>query len=126
MQPVLRLLTTQPQLLADHAQAYAELVTLESARLAAQWQRRALLAALAVGAVLVAAVLVGVAVLLWAVLPVQSAAVAWIFIAVPLLPLVAAWVCWWAARSRADVAAFAGVRQQLCADWLLLRQAGAA
>jgi len=124
LQPVLRLLTTQPQLLVDHAQAYAELMALETARVARQWRRRALLLAAAVFCLLVAAVLTGVALMMWALAPGLSSQGLWTLVLVPLLPLLAALVCAWAARSAQSSAAFANVRAQLHADLLLWRQVG--
>jgi hypothetical protein len=47
MNPLLRLIATQPQLLADHAQAYGELVVAELGNSLAVWKRSAVLHAAA-------------------------------------------------------------------------------
>ena len=47
LQPVLHLMTTRPELLADHALAYSELVVQEVGLLARAWRRRTLLMAVA-------------------------------------------------------------------------------
>jgi hypothetical protein len=39
--PLLHLIATRPQLLADHAEAYAELVAVEIDCMSATWTRRA-------------------------------------------------------------------------------------
>lgn len=66
--PLLHLLLTQPRLLADHVEAYAELVATEIGNVSVAWKRRALLNAVALCCLGVAAVLAGVALMLWAVL----------------------------------------------------------
>ena len=65
MHPLLALLATRPQLLVDHAQAYAELFNEEFALARAAWRRQVLLFAVALCCLGVAAVLAGVATLLW-------------------------------------------------------------
>ena len=45
MHALLTLVTRQPQLLADHAEAYGELVSAELARVSGAWKRQALLTA---------------------------------------------------------------------------------
>ena len=67
MHPLFHLLATRPQLLADHAEAYAELVAVEINRMSATWTRLALLNAMALCSLSVALALAGVALMLWAV-----------------------------------------------------------
>lgn len=67
--PLLRLAATQPQMLADHAEAYAALVGEELGRSAAAAKQRLLLAAAGLCLAVTAAVLAGVAAMLWAVTP---------------------------------------------------------
>lgn len=69
LHPLLHLIASRPQLLADHAAAYAELVAAEFGAETSALKRQALLGALGIGGLGVAAVLAGVAVMLWAVLP---------------------------------------------------------
>lgn len=120
--PWLKLVTGQPQLLAEHAEAYAELLQAEAVALSNAWRRQALLAALAVGHAAVAAVLAGVAVLLWATTPPAQWQAPWLMLVVPLLPLAVALACALLARQRAAAAPFGSLRQQLRADWGLLRE----
>ena len=93
MHPLFHLLATRPQLLADHAEAYAELVAVEVNRMSATWTRLALLNAMALCSLSVALALAGVALMLWAVMPALPAQAPWVLIVVPLLPLAAAVGC---------------------------------
>lgn len=123
--PLLGLITSQPALLAEHAQAYAELAAIEGGRLAAAWRRQAQLHALALCALGVAIGLAGVALLLVAALPLAAMPAPWALWAVPLAPLALAVVCLALARSAPSPDAFGSLRRQLQADLRLLVDAGA-
>lgn len=122
--PLFLLIATRPQLLADHAEAYAELVATEVGHVSAAWKRRALLYAVALGCLVVAAVLAGVALMLWAVIPVASMQAPWVLIVAPLLPVAVAGGCLLAARSPGDSSGFDSIRQQMKADLAMLREVG--
>ena len=122
--PLLRLAATQPQLLADHAEAYAGLVGEELGRFTAGWKQRIALSAIALCLGAVAVVLAGVASMLWAVLPASSLQTPWALVAAPATPALAALVCMLVAR-RPAADGFATLRQQLAADLLMLRRVGA-
>ena len=123
--PLLRLIATQPQLLADHAEAYAGLVGEELDQTAAVWKRRVLLDAMALSLAAVSAVLGGVALMLWAVVPAANIQAPWALIAAPAVPAVLAlWCGFEGRRKRAD--SFVGLRQQVAADLVLLREVSAA
>jgi hypothetical protein len=124
MAALLNLVVNRPQLLTEHADAYASLVASEVGRWSALWQRRALLRLLAAGSALVALVLAGVALMLWSVLPGGvPAQAAWALIGVPALALAIAVACLLAAPPPAERSAFDVIRQQIDADLALLRQA---
>jgi uncharacterized membrane protein YqjE len=123
MDRLLRLALTQPQLLAGHAEAYAELASAEFGEAAGSLKRQALLAAAGLCGLAVAAVLAGVAFLLWAVTPAAQIHAAWALFATPLLPALAGLACLLAARRAARAEAFAAVRRQLRADIAMLREA---
>ena len=126
MSPLLTLLATQPQLLAEHLQGYSALLN-EELRLAGQrWRRQALLQVAAFCSLSVAIVLGGVALMLWAVTEALSERALWVLWATPMLPLVIAVVCLLMARKPADTESFANLGRQLNADMALLRAAGAA
>lgn len=125
MHPLFHLIASRPQLLADHAQAYAELVAAEIPRVSAAWKRSALLTAAAVLGMALALGLAGVALMLWAVLPEASMRAPWALLVVPLVPLTAALVCLLAAQRGGERAAFDELRLQVQADIGMLREAAA-
>ena len=126
MHPLLALAASQPQLLAEHAGGYAELLALEAGEFSQAWKRRLLLHALALGSALMGLTLAGVAALLWAVTPPAQIQAPWMLWAVPLLPLFGALGCLLVAQSGARGQSFDRLRQQLAADLQMLREAGAA
>ena len=126
LHPLFHVIANRPQLLAEHAQAYAELVSAEIGTVTAAWKRQALLNAVALCCLAVAAVLAGVALMLWAVIPPVQVQAPWALLAAPLLPLLVALGCLWAARLPDNGGAFDSVRRQVQADLMLLREAGAA
>jgi hypothetical protein len=125
IQPLLHLIATQPQLLADHAQAYGELVAAESSKALAAWKRQVMLNAVALCCMGVAAVLAGVALMLWAVVPEAHVYAPWALIAVPLPPVAVALWCLAAARAKGEGSAFDSVRRQIKADFVMMRDLSA-
>ncbi len=121
--PLLALVATQPQLLVDHAEAYAELATAELALASAGWRRQAIWTAGLVACAVIALTLAGVALMLWAVSPPADVRAPWALWGTPLLAVLLAIVCGLAARPSAD-RAFDLLRQQLHADVRMLREAG--
>lgn len=121
MHPLLTLLAIKPQLLIDHAQAYTALFSEEFCLARAQWRKAVILQTVAVSFLGVATALAGAALMLWAVTPVVQIHTPWLLIATPLGPLVVAIACQLAARKQVQSAAFANLRQQMCADMALLR-----
>jgi hypothetical protein len=127
LQALLHLLSNEPQLLAAHAQAYGELAATEVDALATRWRRRVLWLLLALALVNVALTLAGMALLLWAATPPGQIGPAWLLWVVPLLPALAAAGCAVAAQGSQEArsgGAFRDLREQLQADWILLRDAG--
>lgn len=120
MNPWLHLVANRPHLLAEHAQAYAELAAAQIAGVSADWKARALLIALASGSLLVAATLAGVSLLLWSVTA-QPPASPWVLIATPAVPAVLAACCLVALRLRRPRASAGALRQQFEADLLIWR-----
>lgn len=126
MQPLLRMIAQRPELLVEHARAYAELLTAQSGQACAAWQRRAVLGAAALALIVLALAMAGVALMLVAMLPAAADQSRWVLVAVPLLPLLAGLACLAAARARAQPDSFAALREQLQADLAMLRETGAA
>ncbi len=122
--PLLRLVATQPHLLADHAEAYAGLVGEEVTQTVAGIKRRVLLSAVALGLLVIAAVLVGVALMLWAVIPRADMQAPWALLAAPGVPALGGMICLLIGRSEPGDS-FSGLRQQMAADMMLLREVSA-
>lgn len=122
--PLLRLVATQPHLLADHAEAYAGLVGLEIGRTAAGLKQKVILSAGALCLISLAVVFAGVALMLWAALPDEGMRASWALIAVPAVPAVAGIACLLIGQQKpAD--SFAELRSQVAADLALLREVSA-
>jgi hypothetical protein len=123
--PLLRLIATQPQLLADHAEAYAGLVSDDLSRTATIWKWRVVYYVVALSLAAVGVVLAGVALMFWAVTPPSNMRAPWALIAGPAIPLLVAVVCILLAR-RHSIDAFADLKQQAAADMAMLREVSAA
>lgn len=122
MHPLFRLAATEPALLADHLQAYGELVSGEALDALGRWRNAALLQLAALASAAVGVTLAGVALMLWAV---GTVAVPWLLVAVPALPLALAIACHLAARSAWAQPGSPVLREQWAADLALLRGAAA-
>jgi len=125
MHPLLTLIALRPQLLLDHAQAYATLFNEEFSLAFATWRRWALLQAVALCCLGVAVMLAGVALMLWAVTPPAQIHAPWVLFAMPLLPLAIALACALKAHQQAQADTFANLGRQIDADLAMLREAGA-
>lgn len=122
LHPLLHMIAVQPQLMADHAEAYSELVAAELRSASSDWTRRTLLTAVALCSVGVAAVLGGTALMLWALLAPTQEHAQWVLLAVPAVPLAVAVVCWMMARPEGTARAFSKLREQVTADMTMLRE----
>jgi hypothetical protein len=125
LHPVLHLIASHPNLVADHAEAYADLLGEEFGAASLRWKRRALLGAVALCALGVGAVLAGVALMLWAVVPPENMNAPWALIVAPLVPLLTGAACAAAARAQEGPGAFENMRRQLREDVAMLREASA-
>ncbi|MCV2360599.1 hypothetical protein LNV08_16620 [Paucibacter sp. TC2R-5] len=119
---LLHLFSTQPQALAEHAQAYADLFGDEFGQAKQALRRRFVLHAVLMCSVTLGVGLGGVALLLWAVTPPAQIHAAWLLLCVPLPALVLALYCWRAAAASrsSDAAMFVNLRQQLASDRAML------
>lgn len=122
--PLLKLVATQPQLLADHAEAYAGLVGEEIGKTTSAWKTRALMGAIAIVMLCVALVLAGVAVMFWAVTPDARILAPWALFAAPGVPALIGVICLVASR-RSPEPGFVELKQQLAADLAMLREVNA-
>lgn len=122
LHPVFRLAASQPQLLAEHAAGYAGLLAEELVSSGAQLQRRITLQIVGLLSLMVAAILCGVAVLLWASLPVASLQQPWLLWFTPLVPALLGLLALWIAHSGGSQPAFATLREQFEQDAAMLRR----
>lgn len=118
--PVFRLAAAQPMLVANHLGAYAELASEELTTSVNALRRRLLWLLVCTLCLSIAAVLAGVALLLWASLPTVGARALWVFMVTPLLPTVLGLLAWWRAGQHTSGSAFPLLRGQLTEDAGLL------
>jgi hypothetical protein len=120
--PVFRLAAAQPLWLAEHAAAYASLLSEELVRNGERLQRRLVLQLAGGACLLVAATLAGVALLLWASLPeAGSMRTPWLLWATPAVPALAGLWALRIAQAPVTQEPFARLREQLGLDAALLR-----
>jgi hypothetical protein len=123
--PLFRLIASEPQMIADHVEAYSEMVAEEVGAVASQWKRRMALHALSLACIIIAAVLVGVSLMLWAVVPTENMNAPWALIATPAIPIVLALWSHMAASAPTADHGFKAIREQLAADVAMLRSVSA-
>jgi hypothetical protein len=119
LHPLLRLALARPDLLADHASAYAELALDNARDVAAAWQLRLVGWVLLAVGVLLCVTFAGVALMLYG--AVAAITQPWLLWAVPSTPLLLALVGAWLARRPAAARGGVSVAQQFEADLSLLR-----
>lgn len=119
--PVLRLVASQPELLAEQACAYASLFSEEMLLGSTELKRRLMLYLSGTACLMVAAVLTGVAILLWCSLPAAGDRAPWLFVLTPALPAHAGlWILWLAHR-RDPAPLLTRLKLQLAQDAEVLR-----
>jgi hypothetical protein len=85
--PLVKIATTRPHLLAEHASAYAELLADEVTNTASQIKRQLIFELVGLNCLMVAVTLIGVAAMLWAALPAGTINAPWLLAAAPAVPL---------------------------------------
>jgi uncharacterized membrane protein YqjE len=120
--PFVRLLATEPALVTEHLGAYASLVGRETEQVKDNLMVRLLLTILCVTCVGIAAVLAGVAVMLWAVTPGLSQQAEWALCAAPAVPAIVALLSGLYARRPSAQRAFAAVHEQIATDLRMLHE----
>lgn len=122
MHPFFKLMVDRPAVVTDHVEAYASLATLELSGAVRHIGRRALKTAIALSCAAVAAMLAGVAVMLWAVTPAEHLHAPWALWLAPGLPMIVAVWCGWSAQAADNAPAFSALREQVRADIDMLRE----
>jgi len=123
--PLFRLFATHPELVGEHALAYAALLGDDVAKTSAALKRRAVFLVATVLLGFVGLLLGGVALMLWAATPPAAIHSMWVLAATPAVPLLLALMCWAAGRPSAEPP-FDNLKQQIAADMQMLRDVGAA
>lgn len=123
--PLLKLAASQPNLLADHAQAYAALATEEVKNFSSAWFRRIVYYACAGMLAFLGLVFVGVALLIAAATAPEQRPAEWALLVVPLTPFVLAALCFVLARAKSMDTPFATLKAQVQADKALLTEIAA-
>lgn len=122
--PIFRVLARQPHLLADHAQAYAALVSEQIGEAATSMKQRAVLMVIAGVLLFLGVIFLGVAFMLWGASQDDSMRAPWALFVGPLVPIAAGVACFLAAKGKAMVSPLDKVREQMSADISMLREAG--
>lgn len=120
--PLIRLLVSQPELVAEHLGGYVQLAGVEVGDAARALYRHAALKVAAAVCAGLGVGLAGVAGLLAAALPLDGMPAPWALLVVPALPLAAALVCGWAAGRIPVACELPQLRAQWATDAALLRQ----
>jgi len=124
--PLLHLIATKPQLLGDHVHAYTDLIGAEVGKTSKMWISRAVYLGAAAFMLLLGLVFVGIALMLWAVVPTDDMNAPWLLVVVPLVPIVGGVFCYFRSKTDQKQAAFDTIKQQLQADMDMLREVSAA
>ena len=119
--PLFRLLVSEPQMLADHVEAYSELVSEEMGAVAAQWKRRAILHGVSLACAGLAVMLIGMGLMLWAAVPIENMNSPWALVIIPAIPVIMAAWAHFAAKAPPSEHGLKTIREQLAADAAMLR-----
>lgn len=125
IQKLLHLIATKPHLISGHVEAYSALISAEIDKTSKRWVSRVVYGAVALFLLATALTFVGVALMLWALVPGEDMHMPWLLVVVPVLPLLAGVFCVYKAKEPAE-SALETVKGQINADLAMLRQVNAA
>jgi hypothetical protein len=125
MNPLLRLIATQPKLIASHVESYARMLSEEISATSQGLQRRAILGVCALVFLVVAIIFAGVGLMLWGSLVELRAEARWILWVVPGAPLVLSLLFFILLRSDSKQLPLSKVKTQFKADLAMLHETGA-
>src|ERR671920_2209196 len=111
--PLLRLAATQPHLIGDHIEAYADLVGEEVGKVSTALMMRVGLYLGALVMFTIGLVLVGVALMLRGTVPASDYSAGWALFVVPLTPFVLGAICVVVARAKPVEKAFDTIKKQI-------------
>jgi len=122
--PLFRLLVSEPQMLADHVEAYAELVTEELGAAATRMKRRVVMQVASLAGIVLGVFFGLIALMLWAAVPELRAP--WVLIAVPGVLLVGGIAArLLASKPEEESSGMQAIREQFAADAAMLRSVSA-
>ncbi len=121
--PFFATLVTQPGLIVEHLDGYADLAKAEAGAWGSALQSRWLLKTAIAGCALLAITLGAIAALLAGAIDWRSMPHGWVMLAVPAIPALTALGCWWRLRNLASEQAFALLRDQIATDLKIMRAA---
>ena len=124
LHPLIHTLATRPGLLAEHLAGYGELITVQAGEIVSQVQATAVIAALAGLCAALGLIFGGVSLLLVGAVHIDDMPYPFLLLAVPLLFLALAGLCWLRLRQRPVALTLGPLREQVAADAALLREAG--
>lgn len=124
--PLVRLLASEPHLVAEHVGAYAALIESEAKDVQRRWVLRLAVSIVALVCLVIAAMLTGVALMLWAVTPGLSTGAQWMLVIAPAVPAVVAIGAGVVAKRPSAERAFAGIQAQIKSDMQMIHQARSA
>ncbi|HEX6703557.1 MAG TPA: phage holin family protein [Albitalea sp.] len=120
--PLFRLIVSEPQMLAEHVEAYAELMSEEAGAVAKRLKRKVVLHAVSGFFGFLAVILACVGLMLWAALPIEDMRAPWALLLIPAIAVLGAVAAHIAAKSRAEEGrGMQAVREQMAADAAMLR-----
>ena len=121
--PALLVFAKKPDLLADHVEAYSDLIATSLKAMLSTWRRRIVFEAAMIFCIFLSAIFTGVAAMLWGANGGVVTHVAWLLLAVPAAPLVLAIVLWLLASKLSYGAhELDAIKAQVRADLALLRE----
>jgi uncharacterized membrane protein YqjE len=124
--PLLRLIASKPDLLGDHVHAYSDLISAEISKTSRRWISTAVFYGAAAFLLLLGLIFLGIALMLWAVVPADDMNLPWLLILVPVVPIGAGVFCVVKARAEPKETAFETLKEQVKSDVAMLREVGAA
>jgi uncharacterized membrane protein YqjE len=125
MNPLLRLIATQPNLIVKHMESYARMFGAEVSSSTAAIKRRVFVGGAALLFLLLGFIFAGVALILWAGLPQVRSETSWLLLAVPGLPLALSILFFVLLKSDSRPVAMNKLKAQVKADVALLHETGA-
>jgi uncharacterized membrane protein YqhA len=125
MNPLFRLIATQPNLIASHVESYARMFSEEISAISQGLKRRIVLGVCAVALLLMSLMFAGIGLLLWGTLTQLRDETRWILIVVPSVPLILSAAFFFMLSSHAKQVPLSKVKSQFKEDLAMLHDTGA-